>query len=319
MTGPADDLRRRQRQEWWALGVVLCGVALLVAALRWDAHASIDAAERRRLDAQARTAQHILARQVEAAYIALVGVREDIGLWPADRAGASRRLKAMADAVAGIGVMAWVDAHGSVQASSRLTMIGADIGTRLPAAAPGTLTVGLPRRDNGGQMSLDLVLAVPPADGGGAVLGTLDADYFRLVMRSVLYAPDMRAGLAHGGGQVLMFEPSRPETDGQNVARPGSLFERHLASGRDENIFVGRTQTSGEPRYVAYRNLKPALVPMDVPLLLAVSRDVDAVFAPWREQTAWAAGLFVLFGAGLALALALLQKRQTALLRLQQA
>ena len=321
MYRPVDDLRRRQRQEWWALALLLLAVALLFVALRWNARAAIDTAERERLDGQAKAVQRILARQFETAYTALVGVREDKASWAAGdlATSASRRLKSLADAIPGVTVLALLDARGKVLASSRLTLIGADRATRLPANADaGTLYVTPPASDGNGALAIDFVLPVPGSDGMGAIVATLDAEYFSVVLRSVLYAPDMRASVAHGDGGVLLYEPPRPIKEGLNVAQPGSFFVRHRDSGRDANLISGVTAITGEARLAALRTLKPAGVPMDSPLVLSISRDLDEVFAPWRQQTLSNSGLFALSAVGTVLALALLQRRQRELQALQR-
>ena len=302
------------------MALVLLGVAALVAALRWNARAEIDRAENERLDGQARAVQRILARQLESAYAALVGVREDAAGWTTDTVAvtASRRFKALSDAIPGLGTVALLDARGSVRAASRLTLIGADLAARLPTAGQMALSLNPPRRDAGGQMAIDLVLPLAPGQGvdggGGAILASLDSDYFRLVMRSVLYASDMRASIAHGNGDVLMFDPPQAGNDVLNVARPGSMFQRHRDSGREDSMLAGQVLSGGD-RLVALRNLR--LAALDPPLVLSISRERSAVLAPWRQQTQWAAGLYGVFAAGLALALALLQQRQRAMHRLQ--
>ena len=41
----------------------------------------------------------------------------------------------------------------------------------------------------------------------GAVAAALEPQYFRVLMRSVLYAPDMRVSLGHGDGKVFVTMP----------------------------------------------------------------------------------------------------------------
>ncbi|WP_425258275.1 PAS domain S-box protein [Rubrivivax sp. RP6-9] len=319
MPGPVDDLRRRQRQEWWALAMVLLGVALLVAALRWNAREQIEQSEGQRLDVQARAVQEILSRQIESVHAALQGVREHTPAWRSGdfASNASRRLKALTDAIPGLAMLALLDQRGTALASSRLTMIGTDLSTRATVAADRMVALGPPRRDATGQISVDLVMPLPAAEGGGSVIATLDAEYFRLVMRSVLYAPDMRVGLVHGSGSLVMFEPPMARAEGYDVRRPGTVFQRHVQSGRDSNLFLAQVLITGDLRHVSVRTLRPQGVPIDPPLVLAVSRDAAAVLAPWREQTQWVAATYMLFVGGMALALALLQKRQRALHQLQ--
>jgi PAS domain S-box-containing protein len=295
------------------LALLLAAVALVLLALRWNAREQVVQAERARLAGQARAVQQILNQQLEAAFGALVGVRDDLGLWTRESvaAAASRRLKAVADAIPGVSSAALLDARGRVLASSRLTQIGQDFASALPPEPDAaTLYVLPPVRDSVGGTVIRLVLPVQPADGGGALITTLDPDYFSVVLHSVLYAPDMRAAVAHGDGGVLMFEPPRPLTGGVNAAVPGSLFMRHRQSGREASEFVGPVLTDGELRVVALRSLKPPSVPMDRPLVLTVSRELAAVEAPWRQQSALNLALYGLLAAGMAALLALMHRRQ---------
>jgi PAS domain S-box-containing protein len=308
----ADDLPSRQRQEWWGLALLLIGVAVFLVALRWSAFEQRDAAERERLEGQGRAMQQILGQQLEAAYGALLGIRDELTEWTPDNmaAAGSRRLKALADALPGVTSTMLLDARGRVRAASLPMLIDQDFAPLLQAATDPDLLYALPpQRDASGVVVLRLVLPVA-APAGGALVVTLDPDYFRVVLHSVLYAPDMRAALAHFRGGVLMFEPPQPGSDGLNVAVPDSFFEQHRASGHAADVYSGPVVMGGPPRLVELRSLKPADVPLDGPLVLTLSRELRAVRAPWREQTAINVVLYLLLAAGMAGLLALMQRRQ---------
>jgi PAS domain-containing protein len=131
-----------------------------------------------------------------------------------------------------------------------------------------------------------------------------------VVLRSAGYADDVRATVVHASGMVAAVGPENPALTGTSVAVPGSLFQRHLDSGREDNLYEGEVKATGESRLVVMGNVRPADVPMNVPLVLTISRDLGAVAAAWRLQTEVDLALFVLLAVGLASSLDLLQRRQ---------
>jgi PAS domain S-box-containing protein len=312
MARPIDELSRRQRQEWGALGALLVGVAVLVAWLLWDARLRLDRAERDRLQAQSRSVQRILAQQLEATYGAMTGMRDNLLLWSpqGDAAIGSRRLKALAAAVPGVSDFAFIDRQGRVLSSGAASLVGTVPGPRPSAADAGRLRVWPPNHGPAGVGAILLVMPLDEAAGGGAILAALDSDYFRVVLRSARYADDVRAAIVHAAGGVAAVEPDDPALAGSSLVRPGSFFLRHLDSGREDNLFEGEVKSTGELRLVVMRNLQPARVPMDVPLVLTISRDLATVTAPWRLQTEVDLALFALLALGLACSLGLLQRRQ---------
>jgi PAS domain S-box-containing protein len=312
MARPIAELQRRQRQEWWALCVLLVGVAMLVTWLLWAARVRLDRAERDRLEAQSRSVQQILAQQLGSTYGAMTGVRDNLSLWSSqnDASPGSRRLKSLAVAVPGVSDFALIDRQGRVLTSSRASMVGTTPGPRASADDAGRLLVWPPVRVPGGGDAILLMLPLDEAVGGGAILATLDIDYFRVVLRSARYADDVRAAVVHANGMVAAVEPHDPALAGSSLARPGSFFLRHRESSREFNVFEGQVKSTGEWRLVVMRDLQPAGIPMNVPLVLTISRDLAAVASPWRLQTEIDLALFVLLAVGLASSLAVLQRRQ---------
>lgn len=136
------------------------------------------------------------------------------------------------------------------------------------------------------------------------------------MLRSVLYAPDMRAALAHGEGKVLMAMPPNPATEGKSLAVPGSMFSRHLDSGQTESLMTGIVYSTGEDRMMAIRTIDPQGVGMDKPLVLAVSREMGGLLAPWRSTVLIYSQGYVLLALLLLLIVYLLQRKQLALLAL---
>ena len=164
---------------------------------------------------------------------------------------------------------------------------------------------------------LGRVLTDAQGEFAGVVVATLDPAYFGVVLRSVLYAPDMRASLIHADGTVFVTMPLNEQVLGKNLAKSGSLFARHQQSGHSATLVSGRALASGEDRMMAIRTLNRADLQIDKPMVAAVSRDLSVIYLPWRSQME-RLGLFyavVLLGSSLGLYFS--QRRRQTLDRLE--
>jgi len=150
----------------------------------------------------------------------------------------------------------------------------------------------------------------------GIISATLDPTYFNTLLKSVVYAPDMWVSLVHGDGKLFLIAPDQNIPPGSDLAQPGSLFSRHMESGQAATVLTGSVMATGEERMAARRTVHPATLPMDKPLVVALTRDLWVVFAPWRRevllQSGWY-GLMVLLSGG---GLYLYQTRQREVVRL---
>ena len=325
---PAATLRR-SRQEWALLVVTLLALLVYAAWSRRDAYVNVDALERQRLQVQARIAGENLSRQLIGAYEALNSAREQVPLWPPRgmAVAASRELRALADAMPAVSMMTLLDAEGRVVAASRLELLGRDFSEReqfrlaRERGDPSLPMLSPPFRNAFGQMSMNLVLVVPSTDGrfGGLVTATLDPEYLEVVLSSARYAPDMWASVVHGGGRVLVVEPPNERVVGMDLSPPATMFSRHRDSGEVATVMTGRVVVNGTQGMLAHRTVRPATVPLDHALVVAVGRDLDAMYAPWREQTAILATMYLLFAAALSLGLMMLQRRARDAERVQAA
>jgi PAS domain S-box-containing protein len=316
------------RQEWLLLGAVLLAVGLFGFWNRFSEHRSVEAEQRHLLAAQAQAVDQLLVLQLTGAAAALRGVRQDLALWADDPRGvfASRRLKALSDVMSGIDRMMWLDAQGRVLAADHPGQIGRQLADReffrqarrLPEV--GQLSLSPPAAEPGQPLAMQLSLIVPAADGGfgGVVTAALDPAYFRAVLRSTIYADDVWAAMGHGDGIALMHEPDDRRVAGRNIDQPGSMFRRHKDSGQPATVLTGTVLATDEHRMMAQRTVQPPALGLDRPLVIAVSRSVDAIYAPWRRQTLDFALLYALLVAGAAGALAAMQRRQRAIALLEK-
>ena len=314
---------RRYRFEWLLLGTVLLAVALFLA---WNAAAdrrALRAAEVERLAAQARAIDDNLSQQLLGAYSALRSMRERYGVWgPAElQTTAVRRMGALVGAMPGVRAMALVGPDGRVLASNVGGQAGRDVSQTeafrraRERADAGVVVLAPPADVEPGVRASTLALAVVGPDGafGGVVTATLDPGYFEVALRSALYAPDMWAAVVHAEGGVLLASPSSASLPLTAVSTAAdAAFARHRDGAEVASTSEGPLETGDASRVVAWRTLRPAGVPLDAPLMLAVTRDAGALLAPWRDQTALRAALWALLALIATITLALLQRRMRA-------
>jgi diguanylate cyclase (GGDEF)-like protein/PAS domain S-box-containing protein len=276
--------------------------------------------EQERLTAQARVIAENLERQLTSACRALEEVRGDLPHWTGSSVPGTEtlRLKTLISTMMGISTMNVIDAKGKVIASNRPELIGTNLSYRDYFQAvkkhpePDTLYVSPPFKTLRGvfAISLSRVISSPRGEFAGIVTAILDPDYFKTLMASVLYTPDMWDAIGHGDGLLFLMVPEREELQGTNLAQPGSFFNQHRDSGQVATVFSGTVYTTGEMRMMAQRTIQPVALQMDKPLVVSISRDLYAVFQPWYRDAMIQVGLFVLIAVVSILALYVYQHYQ---------
>ena len=291
---------RQQRTLLWSVTVALLLVGLGLAALLYVERTQTLQRESDRLLHQVRIIDANLSQQLEgmaSAMQSVAVVAQELSA-PALRASTSRRLRTLSDAMPGVRTMHLTNASGRVLASNRPEIVGFDASKRAyflvakDKTDSNMLYVSEPFKTILGSYTLNLVKTWVDAQAhfGGVVTATLDPDYIQVLLNSVLYASDMRATLVHGDGRAFLTTPKNDAVLGAQLAVPGTNFSAHMASGRVESISSGLVLLTKEERLIAFRTIYPQALHMDKPLALAVSRDLQTVFAPWRTL-AWICGL----------------------------
>jgi PAS domain S-box-containing protein len=312
-------------------------LASLLALTRWQAWSQVQEAEGDRLMALATAAEVNVARRLDSIYVALTGLRAELGEGPspAVRQHTARHMRALTAAIPGIRQLAVLDPQGGVVVSSGdanevLRSVPADLAARpVQRSGADVLQIDVPANlllvpKLAAVVSVPLWSPTAPAseDGrqDGVILALLDGDYFMASTQPLLYAQDMIALLIHGSGTLLAQSSDRPSRVGVDLSNAQSLFTRHRLSGAAASVQQGQAQVSGAERLAALRNLSPAVALLAQPLVLALSRDPRAVHAEWKQQSlqqALALAALMALGWG---ALLLHQSRRTRLeLREEQA
>lgn len=314
---------RRHVREWLVLLLLFVLLGCAVAYWLGRAHSANRARERIQLQNQARVIEENLVRQLQGANSALAGVRYDLfyGDGDANAAHLQRRLQVLTDAMPGVRGMVVLNKDGLSVGANRKELIGKDFHARAYFAVPqaqldyATLYVSPPFLSvlNVYVVALSKAFSNDEGQFAGVILASLDPEYFDIVMRSVIYAPDMAVSLAHGDGKEFLVVPPDNSPREQDLNVPGSLFRQHVDSGRASSDLIGPSNRYKDERMVAMRNILPAELRMNKPLTVTVSRNLAAIDAPWRTDVEASAGVFGLLCAGACITLGYVHNRRRAL------
>ena len=313
MNGSQPGQTHRFRLEWLAVCVFVSVIGLVIVVALYRELVRTEAQEADRLQVQARVVDDNLTRQLEGVNHALAGLRNDLSVPGSGNAlaAASRQLELLSSAMPGVRTLAILDARGTVLASSRNELLGKNFGQReyfdAPRrdASPAVLYVSAPFHSSLGKFVIVVSRVLTGADGefAGVIAATLDPDYFEVVLRSVLYAPDMHTTLIHGGGKVFLNVPSNDQVLGKDLAKSDSPFSRQMQSGLSSTLVTGSVLVTGDERMLAMRTVNRADLRMDKPLVVAVSRELSAVTMIWQTKvwrhTAFFIVVLVAMGSGL--------------------
>ncbi len=331
---PTESLPRSRRSlaEWLFLLAILAAFAGYIAYSHYQDYRRIEAEQQERMASQAEVVEKNLVPQLVSANKVLESIREDLPHWQGEADGsfrALRQLQIFSDALPGVRTLLIVDATGNITVANNPTLIGVNLAQqewfRLAAGRnnPQTLYLTAPSdslpNSNPNDMSytMALVRSISGANEefSGLVLASLHPDFANTLLDSVRYTPDAWTSIAHGDGKLFTTAPERKELLGKDLAVPGSFFSLHRDSGQLASVFSGRVYATGEERMMALRTIQPAALSMDKPLVVAVSRDLPSIFAPWYRVTTLVVTLFALLAI---LGLYFYQRRQQMYERLAQ-
>jgi len=307
--------------EWLLLFGGLLALGLVIAYFVLTQRQEIEARERKQLATQARVIHDSLVRQLDTINRTLLGLRDELPHWQMETAGmvqANRRLKSFVDAMPTVRTLLILDAQGNVLAANHTQLLGKNFRERAyfqtvrnrPDAD--TLYLSAPFKSSLNVFSINVMrmIAGPGGEFAGIISATFDPKELARILQSVSYADDIWAALAHGDGKLLLMAPDNPDQLGADVSQPGSLFSRHRDSDQKTSILIDTSMLTGDRRMLAQHTLQPAALKMDKPLMVGISRNIDAIFASWRTQAELLGGLYALLVAITIPGLYLFQRRR---------
>jgi len=304
MPRPQRSSHRQRHGEisWLLLAWLMLGAVL--ALVLWQAHRQTEAHEREVLAQQAQVLRQQLQVDFRMIYLGLGRIMERLPRWQRQTDGAQElqwQLQAFEDAIVGVRAVNVLDADGTVIASSRPQLVGLRTGqredvVRRRSASSDLLLVSAPLVGGLGRQTVILSRALRDAQGAyvGAVSASLEEDELRAGFEAVRYAPDMLASLIHADGSRFMTV-SGDTAAADAGPRAGLPFRLHQDSGQADSVQRGALQPGGPLRIVALSTLGSSSgLPLDRPLVAAVGRDWQAVFAAWRSEVAVVGSAYLL-------------------------
>ncbi|WP_193771143.1 ATP-binding protein [Candidatus Magnetaquicoccus inordinatus] len=319
----------RYSAQWTLLILALLTLCAAVWLIFEQQFQELHFREKNRLATQAKVVDHNLVRQMESLYSVLQKLRSELPqhLQMAEwQNNLNHHLTLLCQAMPGVRTLSIYNKEGMIIASNRSELLGITFATRAYfqknrlANNPLQLSLSPPFITRSGTWAMNLSISVQTSNGefDGIISGTLDPSYFRTLLLSVLYAPDMLSTIIHEKGTLYLSEPGKLELSGKELQHPGSFFSQHLASGNDETLFSGYSTSLQENRLAVFRTIRSEALPLDHPLIVVTSRLLPELNAPLKKQFALQMGILALMSLLLGLALWFYQKRHRAITKERQ-
>ena len=200
-----------------------------------------------------------------------------------------------------------IDRQGRCVYSNREELLGKDLGHRdyfkIPrdAADKSMLFVSSPYTTISGTYAINITKPLTGKQGefNGIITITLDSKYFLSLLKSTLYAPDNRVSLVHSDGTVFIAVPEpKIAVTGQKVSEPGSAFFQHNHDGTLTSVRRGVGKTIGDKRIYAHHTNSPKDLRMDRQIVVAASRNLNAVLSEWWVDSGIDMAIYLLFAYG---------------------
>ncbi|MEX2480377.1 MAG: EAL domain-containing protein [Gammaproteobacteria bacterium] len=304
----------------------LLAAGVLLIFLLLDQRQRLAAGERQRLQAAAVVVERNMTLQLRDADRVLRGIRERVlrgdGLRPPRES--TPNLQILVDGMPAVRTLLVIDAAGQVRASNRAELLGTDFSDRhyfdiaRVGGELGLLYVSPPFETVLDVTSVNLMRVIPDAVGGfgGIVAASLNADYFAELLDSVLYATDMRAVIAHADGEVFVGRAAEDLLSRAAFELSGDVLNLDREASRA--MFAVPDLTDSALRHFARARIGDEAHPLDRPLLVVVSRDAQALLAPWRRQVVLYGGCYAVLAMLLGGSLLYLRQRYRQIERLQR-
>lgn len=211
------------------------------------------------------------------------------------------RLEILASAMPSVQAITIINKMGTAIASSKKSLIGESFAQRTyfktPAASPQkeTLYVSPPFQGIYGDWLIALSKVIFDKEGNfsGIILLLLNSEEYKKSLDTIRPTPQTWTALVHHDGLVFSWEPESLASKGQNLAKPNSLFNRHLKSGNSVSFFSDLVIANNKQSIIAIRTISPTNLKMDKPLVLAVGHGIDALNQSFHRAIFYISSVFL--------------------------
>lgn len=319
MTGPNSRLWSSPTGQWACLCFSLVLLGGIIGWNRYQDRVQIEGREQERLLAQARIVQNILGRGLVSLH-SILGSQGQEWSKRKDDKDASVRLQVLDNALDGVRTLFILDARGVCRAASRPELLDRNLSEReyfkssKERPDPDLLHVSPPFRSVLGVyiITVSRVIFGPDGKFAGLIAASLNPEFFTPLLASVLTAPEMRGTIAHGSGRLFLAAPDGIGLVDMDLNQPGTIFRRHMDSGRDSGVIRGRLAFTGENGFWGACTVKTPGVRTSNPLVVTIGRNPHAILTGWRNETLFQSTLYVLTLLASCVTLYLYQKRRKA-------
>lgn len=315
----------QEKHLWLGVILALCVLGAVFTFNGFSSYREFLNKEKKQLATLARVVDENLSGNLANADLMLKNlsfIQQD----PKNEKTLDQQIALLADQSPGIFALFMTNGQGVITHSSLAPVIGFDASQRAYFTGPlesrnqEKLFISPPFKSITGQYltALTRTLADEKGQFHGVVGAILSPEYFRTLLASVNAAPGFRSRLVHGQGSLFVMIPEQPGAIGMNLNQPGSFFVRHQDSGQNHTVLQGRSHTTGEAQLMAQVSVHPPNVKMDEPLVVAVSREMSAILAPWKKDLSYSIVLFLAISAGTLGATRILMGRRRELFNVHQ-
>lgn len=275
--------------EWLIFSACILVIGVVFGYANVQGYLQIRDNERLRLATASAMISDVMRHQLATINTTLQKIRRDLGpgvFATQNTATVSReQLETMVDALTSVRGIWIMNSAGKIVVADKQELIGQVLPQRqylqIPMRNPDheTLYVSPPYQGILGRWLLNLSYALTQENGQfeGVITAALDPGALAILLSSACYAVDGWIGFAHGNGMLFVWAPEGRDVIGKNLSMPGTMFARFLESGKDAAVLEGTPHTTSEPSMIALNLVQPAGLHMDMPLVIAVGRKIEAI------------------------------------------
>lgn len=302
-------LKQRFARQWLLLLGLLGLIGIILTVQIRQNHQSITKSEQNHLLTLAAVAANTLSRQLEQTDGLLEALRQET-LQAGRRQLSHHRITQLANTAPGIHLLMRLDASGNILAANQPDLLSQNFSHRyyFSAAKEQTGKTGVispPFESALGNYSFTLSRALHDEHDQfkGVLVASLNVPFMAQLLATSRYSEDMHTMLIHGNGTLILSFPDSGTT------LPQHLLDAQRTNQLTDGLVREAEAPDGSRILIALRTVLPAGLKLDQPLVIAVSRNTEAIFADWRVSSAYLAALYLLLSLLATLGLFLYQRR----------
>jgi diguanylate cyclase (GGDEF)-like protein/hemerythrin-like metal-binding protein/PAS domain S-box-containing protein len=280
--------------EWIVFAFSILVLGVVFGFMLRSEYVLITQREEQRLVAGGIVAERMISHRLTAINHTLLHLRDNLQTkWtecPEKTRSLEGVLTTLVGAVASVRSLNILDKSGEIIASNMAPLIGEKSGDRAYFQAvsknprPDILYVGPPFKGvlDVRVMNVSRALFGTEGEFTGVVTAALDLRDFSTLLDAIRSGLEGWGSLAHSNGDLFIWEPMSEDVTFKNLNQPGTFFSRHLEGGATGSLFRGMVFANKEPSLISLQSIQPESLHMDQPLVVAVGRNLDRLYAPWR-------------------------------------